>query len=99
MVQSLSDVKKPLTFFSFGACLPKFIGDSPPSAEMSKKRELGGGGTYSFVYVCLPSDGRQENNKEVKTSQQPAEGLRTMVLQAEKVLELADHPLDDLALA
>src|SRR5215218_3778196 len=34
-----------------------------------------------------------------QTSQQPAEGLRTVVLQREEILELADHPLDDLALA
>jgi hypothetical protein len=34
-----------------------------------------------------------------QTCQQPAEGLRSMTLQAEEVLELTDHPLDDLALA
>jgi len=31
--------------------------------------------------------------------QQPAEGLGPVAFQAEEVLELADHPLDDLALA
>jgi hypothetical protein len=34
-----------------------------------------------------------------QTCQQPAEGLRPVALQAEKVLELADHALDDLALS
>jgi hypothetical protein len=34
-----------------------------------------------------------------QTRQQPAEGLRPMALQAEEVLQLADHPLYDLALA
>ncbi len=31
--------------------------------------------------------------------QQPAQGLGSVAFEAEKVLELADHPLDDLALA
>src|SRR5215213_4868521 len=31
--------------------------------------------------------------------QQPSQRLRTMTLQAEEVLELADHPFDDLAFA
>ena len=31
--------------------------------------------------------------------QQPSQGLRAMTLQAEEVLELADHPFDDLAFA
>jgi hypothetical protein len=34
-----------------------------------------------------------------QTCQQPAEGLGSVALQAEEVLELADHPLDDLPLA
>ena len=34
-----------------------------------------------------------------ETCQQPGEGLGSVTLQAEEVLELADHPLDDLALA
>jgi hypothetical protein len=34
-----------------------------------------------------------------QTSQQPAERLRTVTLHREEILELADHPLDDLALA
>src|SRR5919112_1433986 len=34
-----------------------------------------------------------------QTSQQPSQRLRPVVLQAEEVLELADYPLDDLALA
>src|ERR671929_1368588 len=34
-----------------------------------------------------------------QTCQQPAEGLRSVALQAEKVLELADNPLYDLALS
>jgi hypothetical protein len=34
-----------------------------------------------------------------QTRQQPAEGLRPMALQAEEVLQLADHPLYDLALS
>ena len=34
-----------------------------------------------------------------QTRQQPAQRLRAVTLQAEEVLELADNPLDDLALA
>jgi len=34
-----------------------------------------------------------------KARQQAVEGLGTMALQSEEVLQLADHPLDDLALA
>src|SRR5215203_7050812 len=34
-----------------------------------------------------------------QTCQKPAEGLRSVALQAEKVLKLADHPLYDLALS
>jgi hypothetical protein len=34
-----------------------------------------------------------------QTYQQPTERLRSVALQAEEVLELADHPLDDLALS
>ena len=34
-----------------------------------------------------------------QTRQQPSQRLRTMTLQAEEVLELANHLLDDLALA
>src|SRR5215216_6515789 len=34
-----------------------------------------------------------------QTCQQPAEGLRSVALQAEEVLQLADNPLDDLALS
>jgi hypothetical protein len=33
------------------------------------------------------------------TRQQPAQGLGSVTLQAEEVLELANHSLDDLALA
>jgi hypothetical protein len=34
-----------------------------------------------------------------QTCQQPAEGPRPGALHTEEVLELADHPLDDLALS
>jgi len=34
-----------------------------------------------------------------QTRQQPGEGLGSVTLQREEVLQLADHPLDDLALA
>jgi hypothetical protein len=34
-----------------------------------------------------------------KARQQPTEGLGSVTLQAEELLQLADHPLDDLALA
>src|ERR687890_2825479 len=34
-----------------------------------------------------------------QTCQQPAEGLRSVALQREEVLQLADHPLYDLALS
>ena len=34
-----------------------------------------------------------------QTRQQPGEGLGSMTLQAEEVLQLANHPLYDLALA
>jgi hypothetical protein len=34
-----------------------------------------------------------------KARQQPGEGLGSVALQREEVLQLADHPLDDLALA
>jgi hypothetical protein len=34
-----------------------------------------------------------------QTRQQSGEGLGSVTLQAEEVLQLADHPLDDLALA
>jgi hypothetical protein len=38
-------------------------------------------------------------NLGCQARQQPAEGLGAVALQREEVLQLADHPLDDLALA
>ena len=45
----------------------------------------------------LPAGVRCDLGRQAR--QQPAEGLRAVTLQAEEVLELTNHPLDDLALA
>jgi hypothetical protein len=52
-------------------------------------RQVTQGPTEGVVHALSAGVGRDLGGQ---TCQQPAEGLRSVALQAEKVLELADHP-------
>jgi hypothetical protein len=49
--------------------------------------------------VVDPLPARIRGDLRRKSGQQPVQGLRPVALQSEEVLELADRPLDDLALS